>query len=390
MPFQPLPGTRFALRAAFCYRDSTIDTFTKACSHSCEHAVYRGDRMTWTLSGIAQTLGMRLKGEDREVSGINTLEAAGPDEISFLANPKYAQYLSMTRACAVIVSEEHAGELQTALISESPYRDFGRAAALFATPQGSFEGLSSQAFIHPEAAMGKDVTIYPFAFVGARAKVGDGSHIFPGVYLGEDCEVGEGCVLYPNSVLMAGTVLGKNCVLHAGVVLGADGFGFARSGAGIQKIPQIGVTRIGDEVEIGANSCVDRAALGATAVGDRTKIDNLVQIGHNVSLGRECFIVSQVGISGSTKVGDAVTMAGQVGVAGHLSIGNNVTIGPQSGVGKDIAEGVTCGGSPCVDGRTFMRTLAVMPKLPDMYKRLNALEDELAKLKAQLAIKENS
>jgi UDP-3-O-[3-hydroxymyristoyl] glucosamine N-acyltransferase len=341
--------------------------------------------MSWTLSGIAQTLGMRLRGEDCEVTGINTLEAAGPGDISFLANPRYARYLPLTRAAAVIVSEEQAGDLRSALISANPYIDFGRAAALFAKPQGCFTGLSSRAFIHPEAELEPDVTVYPFAFVGARAKIGAGVRLFPGVYVGEECTVGAGSTLYPNSVLMAGTTVGVNCVLHAGVVLGADGFGFARSPAGIQKIPQIGVVRIGDEVEIGAHSCVDRAALGETRVGDRTKIDNLVQIGHNVTIGRECFLVSQVGISGSTKVGDAVTMAGQAGIAGHLSIGSNVTIGPQSGVARDIADNTTCGGSPCVDGGTFMRTIAVMPKLPDMYKRLKALESELADLRAQLS-----
>ncbi|MDL2272187.1 UDP-3-O-(3-hydroxymyristoyl)glucosamine N-acyltransferase, partial [Desulfovibrio sp. OttesenSCG-928-I05] len=250
--------------------------------------------MGWTLSGIAETLGMRLKGKDRDVAGIATLEAAGPDDISFLANPKYAQYLPLTKACAVIVTEDQAESLETALISANPYVDFGRAAALFAKPQGSFDGLSSQAFIHPEARLADGVTVYPFAFVGARASIGAGSTLFPGVYVGEDCTVGENCTLYPGSVLMAGTVTGNGCVLHAGVVLGADGFGFARSKelGGIQKIPQIGTTRIGNNVEIGANSSVDRAALGVTSVGDRTKIDNLVQIGHNVTMGEECFIVS--------------------------------------------------------------------------------------------------
>ena len=339
--------------------------------------------MAWTLSGIAETLGMRFKGHDREVTGIATLEAAGPGDISFLANPKYAHYLPMTRACAVIVTEDHAHDLETALISDNPYIDFGRAVALFAKPQGCFEGLSTQAFIHPEAELGENVSVYPFAFVGARAKVGSGTRIFPGVYIGEDCALGENCTLFPGSVLMTGTTLGKGCLLHAGVVLGADGFGFVRTGkeGGIQKIPQIGAVSIGDNVEVGANSCVDRAALGETSVGNGTKIDNLVQVGHNVTMGEECFIVSQVGISGSTKIGDRVTMAGQAGIAGHLSIGNDVTIGPQSGVAKSIEAGVTCGGSPCVDGKTFMRTLAVMPKLPDMYKRLNQLETELAELK---------
>ncbi len=341
--------------------------------------------MAWTLAKIAAALGLTLRGEDCPVAGINTLETAGPDEISFLANAKYARFLPLTKACAVIVSEEYAGSVSRALVSPNPYVDFGRAVALFSRPQGSFTGISGQSCVHPEAVLGKDCTIYPFAFIGPRATVGSGCVIFPGGYVGEDCSVGDGCVLYPGVTLMAGTVLGKGCIVHAGVVLGADGFGFARAGGGVQKIPQIGTVSIGDDVEIGANSAVDRAVLGTTSVGGGTKIDNLVQVGHNVTVGKQCFLVSQVGISGSTKVGDRVTIAGQAGIAGHLTIGNDVTIGPKSGVAKDIPDGITCGGSPCVEGRTFMRTVAVMPKLPDMYKRLGQLEAELAELKKLLA-----
>ena len=341
--------------------------------------------MAWTLSAIAQALGLTLKGEDCPVTGINTLEAAGPDEISFLANAKYAQYLPHTRACAVILAEEHANSVPRALISANPYVDFGRAVGLFARPQGSLSRTSEQSLIHQDASMGDDCTVYPFVFIGPRAKVGSGSVIFPGCYIGEDCTIGEGCILYPNAVLMAGTTLGKGCIVHAGVVLGADGFGFARTAGGIQKIPQIGTVRIGDDVEIGANTTIDRAVLGATRVGSGTKIDNLVMLGHNVTVGEQCFLVSQVGISGSTKIGDRVTMAGQVGVAGHLSIGNDVTIGPKSGVARDIENGVSCGGTPCVDGKTFLRTIAVMPKLPDMFKRVSKLEEELAELKRILA-----
>lgn len=340
--------------------------------------------MGWTLATIAQTLGLRLKGDDRAVTGINTLEAAGPDEISFLANAKYARFLPHTKACAVIVMKEHADVLPRALISENPYIDFGRAVALFAKPQGSFSKTSDASFIHPAAIVEDGCTVYPFVYIGPRAHIGTGTVLFPGCYVGEDCTIGQGCTLYPNVVLMAGTVLGKGCVVHPGAALGADGFGFIREANGVQKIPQIGTVRIGDNVEIGANSTVDRAVLGATQVGDDTKIDNLVQIGHNVTIGRRSFLVSQVGISGSTKVGDDVTMAGQVGVAGHLTIGNGVTIGPKSGIAKDIADGVTCGGAPAVEGRTYLRTLAVMPKLPDMYKRIGQLEQELADLRKLL------
>ena len=344
--------------------------------------------MAFTASFIAKTLGIALKGEDREITGINTLENAGPGDISFLANPKYAQFLSATRAGAVIVSEDHADEVPCALVSTNPYLDFARVVAFFAKPQGLFSGVSDLAFVDKDAEFGENVTVYPFAFVGPRAKIGANCKLFPGCYVGEDCVLGEGTVLYPNAVLYAGTVLGKACIVHAGAVLGADGFGFVRTPLGVQKIPQIGTAGIGNDVEIGANSTVDRAVLGMTALGDGTKLDNLVQVGHNVVIGKDCFIVSQVGISGSTKIGDRTTLAGQVGVAGHLNIGDDVTVGPQSGVAKDIPNGLTCGGSPCVDGKTFLRTLAVMPKLPDMHKRLGQLENEIKELRALLG-KEN-
>lgn len=346
--------------------------------------------MSWTVATVAGSLGLPFRGEDREISGINTLENARPDQISFLANAKYAQYLPLTKAGAVIVTAEYADSVPCAIISENPYVDFGRAVALFARPQGGFSGVSDRAFVHEEAALGADVTVYPFAYVGPRTAVGAGSVLFPGCYVGEDCVLGQGCVLYPNVTLMAGTVLGKGCIIHAGVVLGADGFGFARlPGGGIQKIPQIGTVTVGDDVEIGANAAVDRAVLGATRIGSGTKIDNLVQVGHNVTMGEECFIVSQVGISGSTQIGSRTTLAGQVGVAGHLKIGSDVTVGPQSGVAKDIPDGMTCGGSPCVDGKTFMRTLALMPKFPEMHKRIGRLEDEIQALKSLLAKKED-
>lgn len=345
--------------------------------------------MGLSLSLIAEKLGLELRGEDREISGLNTLEDAGENELSFLANSKYIQFLPQTRAGAVIVSAEYADKVHTALISRSPYVDFGRALTLFAKKQGSFSGVSEQAWVDPAALLEEGVTVYPFAFIGPRVRLGKGCRIFPGCYVGEDSIIGEGSVLYPNVTLMAGTRVGKKCVIHAGVVLGADGFGFARTPAGIQKIPQIGTVSIGDDVEIGANTAVDRAVLGETRIGDSSKLDNLIQVGHNVQIGKESFIVAQVGISGSAKLGDRATVAGQAGISGHLKIGNDVTIGPQSGVTKDIPDNQTCGGTPCVDGRTFLRTLTVMPKLPDMYKRLKALEDELEKIKG-LVGKENS
>ncbi len=337
------------------------------------------------LSRIAQTLGMTLQGEDHEVTGLNTLEAAGPDELSFLANPKYTPLLSATRAGAVILRPEFAGSVRRALISQEPYADFGRALALFARAPAAFPGISEQAFVHPSAQVAEGASVFPFAYIGPEARIGEGCRVFPGCYVGENCVVGKNTVLFPNVVLMDGTEVGANCILHAGVALGADGFGFARVLGGIQKIPQIGRVIVGNDVEIGANSAADRAVMGATRIGSGTKIDNLVQIGHNVEIGERCFVVALAGVAGSTKVGDEVTIAGHAGIAGHLKIGDGATIGPYSAVGKDVPAKAQMGGIPAMDSGTFMRWITVMPKLPDMYKRLGALEKEIARLKEELA-----
>lgn len=333
----------------------------------------------YTLSQLAEALGLFLQGDpDLEIVGVNTLEEAGPAELSFLANPKYLPLLSQTRAGAVIVRPEFAGELKNALTCADPYLNFARAIHLFAKTQGSFSGISPLASIHPEATLGQNCTIYPFVYIGARANIGNNCVIFPNCYIGEDSRLGQDCTLYPNSVLMSETVLGQGCVLQPGAVIGAEGFGFVRTDQGIQKIPQIGHVELQDKVEIGANSTVDRAALSMTKIGKGTCIDNLVQIGHNVKIGQDNLIVAQVGIAGSTKTGNNVTIAGQTGLAGHLTVGDNVTIGPLSGVQKDLESNQIVGGIPAVDQNTYLRTLALMPRLPELFKRMTKVEKLLA------------
>ena len=341
--------------------------------------------MAMLLSELAARLGLVLCGQDREFSGLNTLEGASPDEVSFLANPKYRNQLPETRACAVIVAQEFASEVSVALISDNPYRDFARAAAFFVRQPGRFSGISPQAAIHPEAKLGAGCTVYPHVHVGAGSRLGEACVLFPGVYVGEDCVIGKGCVLHPNAVVLAGVIMGDNCVLQAGAVIGADGFGFAVMDGEMRKIPQIGAVRLADGVDVGANSCIDRATLGATSVGRDTKIDNLVQIGHNVTIGEQCLLISQVGIAGSTKVGDRVTLAGQAGIAGHLTIGDDVTIGPQAGVPRNIPAGVSGSGTPFMEGGTFMRAMLVAPKVPDLFRRVRQMEKELNELKTRLA-----
>jgi UDP-3-O-[3-hydroxymyristoyl] glucosamine N-acyltransferase len=339
------------------------------------------------LSEIASRLGLTLQGADMEISGVNTLADATDSELSFLANPKYAPQLETTKAGAVIVNADQAQDVLSCLISINPYLDFARCVQLFAKPQGCFSGVSELAFVHEEAVVDARAAIAPFAYIGRGTRVEAGVRIFAGSYVGEDCVIGEDTTIYPNCSLMAGTVVGKRVILHAGTVLGSDGFGFAQAASGMTKFPQIGRTVIEDDVEIGANTTIDRAALGETRVGQGTKIDNLVQLGHNVRVGRNCIIVSQVGIAGSTSLGDGVILAGQVGVAGHIHLGDGCRIGAKSGVGKDVPPKTDLSGIPVMPHGSFLRASAIIPKLPEMKRRLSKLEKELAALREELANK---
>lgn len=336
------------------------------------------------LSALAASLGLELRGDDCDISGVNTLEKAGPNELSFLANPKYVAQLESTRAGAVLLDATNAPRVKTALVSAQPYLDFSRALEHFAVKQGSFTGVSHLAAISSDVELGEGCTVYPFVFIGPRSTIGAGSIVFPGCYIGEDCQIGSHCLLYPNVTLMAGTQIGDQVTINSGAVLGSEGFGFAPSAQGLRKIPQVGRVVVGDRVEIGANTAIDRAVLDVTRIGSGVKIDNLVQIGHNVSVGEHSILVAQVGVSGSAKIGRGVTIAGQTGIAGHLEIGDGVTIGPQAGVGQSIPAGKTMGGHPAMERTTYLRWLAVMPKLPSMAHRIKQLEKELNALKLAL------
>lgn len=329
------------------------------------------------LSEIATKLGLALGAEldpDKLIVGVNTLEDAGPDELSFLANPKYASFLKQSKAGVVILHSQHAANIPNVLVSENPYLDFARCIGLFAKVEGEFEGISPLASIDAGATLGSGCTVYPFVFVGPRAKIGSGCKLFPGCYVGEDVEIGENSTLYPNCTIMAGAKIGSNAIIHAGVVLGSDGFGFVPGAGGIEKIPQIGSVHIGNNVEIGANTAIDRAALGKTMVGNGSKLDNLVQIGHNVRIGENCLLVSQVGIAGSTHVGNGVILAGQAGLSGHLQVGDGVTVGPQAGVSRNIKAGQTVSGSPAMPKQEYLRSSVILPRLPELLTRIRKLE----------------
>ena len=336
------------------------------------------------LSELAKILDLRLQGEDATFTGLNTLEAADSGQISFLANPKYAHLLEKTNALAVIVDEAHAPKVRCALVSKNPYYDFARTASFFTHKHSNFTGVSELAFVHSTAELGQGCVVHPFAYVSEGAKIGAGTVLYPHSFVGLNATIGDNCTVYPSAVIMATVKVGNNCTIQPGAVLGTDGFGFARVGGQMQKVPQIGTVVLQDGAEIGANSCVDRATLSATVIGKDTKLDNLVQIGHNVTTGEQCLIIAQVGIAGSTSLGNRVTLAGQAGVAGHLHINDDVTVGPQAGIAKDIPAGVTGSGTPFMDHSTFLRMCLTLPKIPTMHKKIQDLERELSSIKQLL------
>ena len=344
----------------------------------------------YLLSDLAKRFGLTLHlpsgGQDVAVQGINTLDAAGPQELSFLANAKYASLLKDTKAAAVITDAASAGQSPVAvLVGDNPYLAVARIAALFAQPQGCQEsGVSSLAFVHPAAQVDPSATLYPFAFIGAGARVDAGARIFPHCYVGEGARIGQGATLYPGVVVMAGAQVGRGVIMHPGSVLGGDGFGYAVGPEGLVKVPQMGGAVLEDGVELGCNSTVDRGSMGETRIRAQAKIDNLVMVAHNVQVGQGSILVAQTGISGSTRIGRGVQIGGQAGVTGHISIGDGARIAAQSGVMQDVPAGAELIGSPAMGAKQFFRNVVETRRLADTAKRLRALEKELATLRAEI------
>jgi UDP-3-O-[3-hydroxymyristoyl] glucosamine N-acyltransferase len=330
------------------------------------------------LSDLAARAGARLTGEgDVVVTGVAPIEEAGPGQVTFLANPKYTSFARTSSASAIIAKDRVEGSQAAFLLSDNPYYTFACVVELFHPPVRRPAGISPSASIHPGARLGKDVTVFPFAVVEDGAVVGDRTVLSPGVVVGEEAVVGEDCLLYPNVVLYRGVRVGSRVILHAGCVIGSDGFGFAPSPEGFRKIPQVGTVEIGDDVEIGANSTVDRAALGVTRIGKGTKLDNLVQVGHNVAIGTDTVIAAQTGISGSCRIGNRVMIGGQAGLAGHLEVEDGIMLGAKCGVAGSVraSEGRVWSGIPVMPHPVWLRMSMLLPKLPDLFRRVKRLED---------------
>lgn len=337
-----------------------------------------------TLHELAERLGCRLEGDGAiEVSGVAGLEQAQPGQVTFLANPKYQSALGRTKASAVFLREGTTSAPCAILRTRDPYLAFARAVGLFAPAWRPAAGVHPMAAVSDSARLGADVSVGAFVAVGEGARIGDRTVVFPNVTIGPGAVIGADCVIHSNVSIRERVVLGDRVVLQNGVVLGGDGYGFVRRPDGThEKIPQVAAVVIEDDVELGANTTVDRPAVGETRIKAGAKIDNLVQIAHGVTIGRNALMAAQVGIAGSTDIGDDVMFGGQVGVGGHLTIGKGTVAVGQSGITNSVDPGSLLGGYPAVDVREWRRTSAVIRRLPDLKKRIEELEAQVAALTA--------
>ncbi|WP_418698587.1 UDP-3-O-(3-hydroxymyristoyl)glucosamine N-acyltransferase [Bacteroides sp.] len=325
--------------------------------------------------------------ENATVHTFAKIEEGIPGAISFLANPKYTPYIYETQSSIVLVNRDFVPEQEvkaTLIKVDNAYESLAKLLNLYEQSKPKRVGIDSLAFVAKTAKIGKDVYIAPFACIGEYAEVGDNTVIHPHVTIGSGAKVGSDCVIYANVTIYHDCRVGNHCILHSGSVIGADGFGFAPTAEGYEKIPQIGIAILEDNVEIGANTCVDRATMGATIVRKGVKLDNLVQIAHNDEVGANTVMAAQAGIAGSTKVGEWCMIGGQAGLAGHARIGNKVGIAAQSGVPGNVKEGSQIMGSPAFDAKQYFKASVVYKRLPDMYTELNMLRKELNELKQQL------
>jgi len=339
-----------------------------------------------TLGELAALLGGRLQGPaDLVIHGIAAIERATPRDITFITQKRFARLAAQSRAAAFIVGLDQADLARPLILVPHPYLAYARVAALFAPPRSRWPGVSSQAFLGREVEMGQDVSIAPLVYLGNGVRLGDRVTIMPGCVLGDQVQIGADTLLYPNVTILERCILGERVIVHSGTVIGADGFGFVPGKEGHQKIPQLGTVIIEDDVEIGANCAIDRGALGETRVGRGVKMDNLVHLAHNVTVGEHSFVVAQVGVAGSTKLGKGVALGGQAGVVGHIELGDGVQVGAQSGVAHSVPAGLAISGSPARPHQENLRILSHLPKLPEIYRRLKELEKKINELAANPA-----
>lgn len=344
--------------------------------------------MEFTAEQIANVIGGRVEGnKDAKVHTFAKIEEGTEGAISFLSNPKYTHYLYNTKSSIVIVNEdlELEKDVDATLIRvKNAYESIAKLLQIYEASKPKKTGVAPQAYIAPSAKLGNNCYVGPFAYVGEGAEIGDGCQIYPHAVISDNVKVGTNCIFYPNTTIYQGCKIGNNVTIHAGSVIGADGFGFAPGADGYDKIPQIGIVVIEDNVEIGANTCVDRSTMGATVIHKGVKLDNLVQVAHNVEIGENTVMSAQVGIAGSTKVGSWCLFGGQVGLAGHITIGDKTFLGAQSGVPGSLKGGEELIGTPPMNPRAYFKSQAIFRRLPDMYKDLNDAKKKIEELNEKI------
>jgi UDP-3-O-[3-hydroxymyristoyl] glucosamine N-acyltransferase len=332
------------------------------------------------LGELATRLGAELRGDaELEVTGVKGIEEAGPAEVTFVANPRYTSLARSTHAAAVLVEPGFQEITAATLRLQNPYLAFSRALALFYQPPAYAAGIHPTAIIDPTAAIGPGAHMGAYVVVGPNVRLGAHATLLPHVVLYPGVEAGDYLFAHAHSVVREHCILGDHVTLENGAIVGADGFGFAKNEQGHwEKIPQSGPVRLGNRVDVQANACIDRATVGATEIGDGSKVDNLVQVGHGSKVGENTLICAQTGLAGSSVIGNNVILAGQTGIAGHCSVGDGVILTAQSAVSHDVPPGKVISGSPGFDNRVWLRAVTIFQRLPELLKRLDRVEKRLA------------
>jgi UDP-3-O-[3-hydroxymyristoyl] glucosamine N-acyltransferase len=334
----------------------------------------RTGKSSRSLLEVAQFLGGEVIGDETvNLYHLRGIDEAGEGDLTFIANPRYKSKLEETEASAVLVSPDITTSTKNLLVIDDPYRALAQVLTLFYPEERDPVAVSQGAHIDESASIAEGVTVYPGVYVGKDARIERGVILYPGVCVGNHVVIGEDSILHPNVTVYRKCRIGKRVILHAGVVIGSDGFGYANPGVENFKVPQVGIVQIDDDVEVGANTTIDRGTLGKTWIKKGVKIDNMVQIAHNVIVGENSIIVAQVGISGSSKLGNRVIIGGQVGIVGHIEIGDNVMVAAQSGVHDDVEPNQIVSGTPHMPHNKWLRVQACIPRLPEMRKTLNSL-----------------
>jgi UDP-3-O-[3-hydroxymyristoyl] glucosamine N-acyltransferase len=327
------------------------------------------------LKDIADLTGGRIIGNSEVViSGVSGITEAKDGDITLITHRRNIPSLSSIKASAIIAKEEIKGLTASILLVDNPKLTFAKVLEIFHKKPFRSHGISDKAVIGKNVKLGENISIYPHAYVSDNTVIGSNTVIFPNVYIGESVIIGEDTVVYPNVTIREGVRIGKRVIIHPGTVIGSDGFGYVTEGSKHYKMPQVGVVIIEDDVEIGSNVTIDRATTGSTVIGCGTKIDNLVQVAHNVKIGKNCIIVGQAGISGSVEIGNSSIIGGQTGIKDHIKIGDRVMIGSKSGVTHDIPDGQIISGYPSIPHKQWLRAQNIYSKLPEYIKRLNELE----------------